>query len=144
MIGEFKGKYFFLSNFYESPIIYEGLTYRNNEAAFQAAKVLYGRDAFINLDASSAKKMGRRVQLRNDWEDVKNEVMYEVCKAKFSQNEDLKRRLLATGNEYLEEGTTGWHDNIWGNCNCEKCKDVPGENRLGKILMRVREELRNE
>ena len=70
--------------------------------------------------------------------------MYEICKAKFLQNEDLRIRLLATGDEYLEEGTTGWHDNYWGNCECEKCKNIEGKNTLGKILMRVRKELRDE
>ena len=144
MINEFKGGYYFLSNFYKAPVTWNGITYQNNEAAFQSAKVLSDRERFADLDPSSAKKLGRKVQLRSDWEDVKDEVMYEICKAKFSQNSGLKRRLLKTDNEYLEEGTTGWHDNIWGNCSCEKCKNIPGENRLGKILMRVREELRNE
>ena len=144
MINEFRGKYYFLSNFFEAPVTWDGITYQNNEAAFQSAKVLSDRERFADLDPSSAKKLGRKVQLRSDWEYVKDEVMYEICKAKFSQNSGLKRRLLETDKEYLEEGTTGWHDNIWGNCNCEKCKNIPGENRLGKILMRVREELRNE
>ena len=63
--------------------------------------------------------------------------MYELCKAKFTQNEDLKEKLLATGNDILEEGNT-WGDRVWGTVN------GVGENRLGKILMRVREELRNE
>jgi len=63
--------------------------------------------------------------------------MYEICKAKFSQNTELKKRLLSTGNEHLEEGNT-WGDKIWGTVN------GIGENRLGKILMRIREELRNE
>lgn len=63
--------------------------------------------------------------------------MYEICKAKFTQNEDLKEKLLATGNNILEEGNT-WGDRVWGTVN------GVGENRLGKILMRVREELRNE
>ena len=63
--------------------------------------------------------------------------MYEICKAKFTQNEDLKEKLLATGNDILEEGNT-WGDRVCGTVN------GVGENRLGKILMRVREELRNE
>lgn len=137
MINEFRGKYYFLSNFYESPVTWNELTYLNNEAAFQSAKTFSDRECFTNLDPSSAKKLGRKVQLRNDWESVKDDVMYEICKAKFSQSVELKNRLLATGNEYLEEGNT-WGDKIWGTVN------GIGENRLGNILMRVREELRSE
>lgn len=136
-INEFRGNYYFLSNFYEAPVTYQGLLYLNNEAAFQSAKTFSDRECFTNLDPSSAKKLGRRVQLRNDWEDVKDEVMYEICKAKFSQNELLKVKLIETGDKYLEEGNT-WGDKIWGTVN------GVGENKLGKILMRVREELRNE
>lgn len=69
--------------------------------------------------------------------------MYEICKAKFTQNADLKQKLLNTDNAYLEEGNT-WHDNIWGNCQCDKCKAVAGQNYLGKILMKIREELKHE
>ena len=137
MINKFRGKYYFLSNFYETPVTWNGLTYLNNEAAFQSAKTFSDRECFTNLDPSSAKKLGRKVQLRSDWENVKDDVMYEICKAKFSQNTELKKRLLSTGNEQLEEGNT-WGDKIWGTVN------GIGENRLGKILMRIREELRNE
>ena len=137
MINEFRGKYYFLSNFYEAPVTWNGLTYLNNEAAFQSAKTFLDRECFTNLDPSSAKKLGRKVQLRSDWENVKDDVMYEICKAKFSQNTELKKRLLSTGNENLEEGNT-WGDKIWGTVH------GIGENRLGKILMRLREELRNE
>lgn len=136
MINEFKGKYYFLSNFYNAPVVYDGVTYQNNEAAFQAAKVLDKsiRETFSTLDPSSAKRKGRHVQLRSDWEEIKSGVMYEICLAKFSQNNELKNKLLATGEEYLEEGNT-WGDTIWGVYN------GVGENRLGKILMRVRSEL---
>lgn len=137
MINNFRGKYYFLSNFYEAPVTWNGLTYLNNEAAFQSAKTFSDRECFTNLDPSSAKKLGRRVQLRDDWEDVKNDIMYEICKAKFSQNIELKKKLLATGDKRLEEGNT-WGDKIWGTVN------GVGENRLGKILMKIREELRNE
>lgn len=106
MINKFRGKYYFLSNFYETPVTWNGLTYLNNEAAFQSAKTFSDRECFTNLDPSSAKKLGRKVQLRSDWENVKDDVMYEICKAKFSQNTELKKRLLSTGNEYLEEGNT--------------------------------------
>lgn len=141
MINEFRGKYFFLSNFYEVPVTYRGITYRNNESAFQAQKVSSedDRKTFSTLNPSEAKKKGRHVSLRKDvdWDSIKTTWMYEICKAKFSQNEELRNRLLATDNEQLEEGNT-WGDRIWGTVN------GIGENRLGKILMRVREELRSE
>lgn len=157
MINEFRGKYYFLSNFYDAPVTIDGITYRNNEAAFQAMKIkdinvrnnykIYNSktnsyETFATVSASLAKKAGRKVALREDWEEVKFEYMYRICKAKFTQNEDLKAMLLATNDEYLEEGTTGWHDNIWGNCECPKCKNIVGQNHLGKILMKIREELR--
>lgn len=136
MIKQFRGKYAFLSNFYDAPVEYMGIRYKNNEAAFQAAKVTsnQARMAFKDLNPSEAKRKGRRVKLRDDWEDVKTEVMYEVVKAKFSQNKDLKRKLIDTGEVYLEEGNN-WGDRVWGTVQGE------GENRLGKILMQVRSEL---
>lgn len=139
MVDKFRGRYDFLSNFYESPVTYRGLTYRNNEAAFQAQKVSdeEERVAFCTMEPLEAKRKGRHVKLRNDvdWDTVKFVYMYEICKEKFSQNEYLKYLLLSTGDTYLEEGNT-WGDKIWGTVNGE------GENRLGKILMKVREELK--
>ena len=145
MINIFDGEYAFLSNFYECNVTYNGITYKNSEAAFHAQKTLneFERQQFTTLSPSASKNLGRRITLRNDWESVKTKIMYEICHAKFSQNEDLKAKLLATGDEYLEEGTY-WHDNCWGNCYCEKCKDIAGENRLGAILMEIREELKND
>ena len=89
---------------------------------------------FAKLNPSEAKRLGRNVQLRPDWETVKYDIMYEVCKAKFEQNDDLREMLLDTGDAYLEEGNT-WNDRCWGTCR------GVGENHLGKILMRIRDEL---
>lgn len=138
-INSFRDEYYFLSNFYECPVTYNGLTYKNNEAAFQAQKciTMNERFKFINLNASEAKKLGRRVVLRKDWEDIKIKVMTAIVKAKFEQNEDLQKKLLATEDAYLEEGNT-WGDRIWGTVN------GVGANNLGKILMNVRKELQLE
>ena len=138
MINEFKEQYYFLSNFYGAPVTWDGITYQNNEAAFQSAKVIDRsvREQFATLDPSTAKRKGRQVQLRPDWEQVKYDVMYNICLAKFAQNKDLRDKLLATGNEHLEEGNT-WGDRIWGTV------DGQGQNHLGKILMWIREELKS-
>ena len=146
MIRHFRGDNFFLSNFFQRPVTYQGITYQNNEAAFQAMKTLdeNARKTFATLGPSEAKKMGRRIALRPDWEDVKYGIMYDIVKAKFTQNNDLGNKLLATGDEELVEDTTSWHDNIWGDCTCPKCKNIVGKNYLGNILMTVRKELRDD
>lgn len=138
VIDSFRGEYFFLSNFCEVPVMYDGITYLNNEAAFQAQKTLNKEQRldFATLNPSQAKKKGRSVSLRPDWEEIKINVMYEICKAKFTQNENLKRSLLNTGNAELIEGNN-WGDKIWGQVN------GIGENNLGKILMKIREELKD-
>ena len=135
MINSFRGEYAFLSNFYEVPVTWEGLTYKNSEAAFQAAKTLADRTPFTTMTPREAKKAGRKVKLRDDWEQIKYNILYEVCYSKFTQNPELKEKLLATGNQWLEEGNT-WGDRIWGTVN------GVGQNMLGKILMLVREDIR--
>ena len=138
-IDDFRGAYRFLSNFYDAPVTYLGVTYANNEAAFQAQKCTDNtvKAMFAKLNPSEAKRLGRNVQLRPDWETVKYDIMYEVCKAKFEQNDDLREMLLDTGDAYLEEGNT-WNDRCWGTCR------GVGENHLGKILMKIRDELQVE
>ena len=145
MINKFDGQYDFLSNFYETKILYNGLTYENAEAAFQAQKTLdiEEQKSFTNIPPNIAKRKGRKVQLRLDWELVKDKIMEEICFAKFNQNKELKEKLLNTNNEMLIEGNY-WHDNYWGICTCEKCqKENKGKNgnHLGMILMKIRSEL---
>ena len=145
MINSFSNQYEFMSNFYNAPVTYDGLTYRNNEAAFQAQKLANKeeRKKYCTYSPSKAKLEGRNCELRKDWENIKYQVMYDIVKAKFELNKDLRQQLLATGTEELIEGNW-WHDNCWGDCSCERCKDIKGQNNLGKILMRIREEVRNE
>lgn len=138
MVNNFTGKYRFLSNFYIAPVMFEGQLFQNNEAAFQAAKVTdkAEREKFTTMNPSEAKRAGRHVALRKDWENVKTDIMYQICLDKFTRNPSLRESLLKTGNEKLEEENT-WGDRIWGTV------DGKGENRLGKILMRIRQEINN-
>lgn len=145
MIDNFHGEYRFLSNFYMTPIDYEGIVYPSTEHAFQAAKTFnHEMRVFISKLATSgqSKRQGRLVELREDWEQVKDNVMLNILRIKFS-DQSLKRRLINTGLEPLIEGNT-WHDNYWGSCECSKCGKHMGKNILGKLLMQVREELANE
>ena len=137
MIDRFEGEYEFLSNFANIPVTIDGITYQNSEAAFQAHKTtdIKKRREFADLPPNMAKRMGRRIELRPDWEYIKNDIMLAVCFQKFIQDPYWGRKLVGTKDEMLIEGNT-WNDTYWGVCN------GVGENHLGKILMKVRDKLR--
>jgi ribA/ribD-fused uncharacterized protein len=134
-ITQFKGKYAFLSNFHPSPLRYMGLEFPTAEHAYQAAKTLDIKERRAIMKASTpgmAKSMGRKITLRDDWEEKKLKVMRMVVELKFSHNPDLVEKLLETTGAELIEGNW-WGDTFWGVYN------GVGENHLGKILMAVRE-----
>lgn len=137
MIDKFVGEYRFLSNFYIVNVEYGGLTFTSSEAAFQASKSLdyCVRKEFEGLSPGKAKKKGKSIALRSDWDSVKYNIMLNIVYNKFAQNEDIAIKLLDTGDEYLAEGNT-WGDRVWG------VVDGEGNNWLGKILMHVRDMLR--
>ena len=91
----------------------------------------------IKATASFSKIAGGLVAMRSDWNEIKVQVMREILYAKFSQNPELKQKLLATVTDYLEETNT-WYDTFWGVCKGK------GENWLGKLLMELREKFRME
>lgn len=136
VISEFRGEFYFLSNFYPTPVYHNGTTFMNAEAAFQAQKDPKRTKDFSYLQPSEAKQLGRQVRLREDWEEVKTSEMFHIVLAKFQQNPDLSQKLLETKDAVLIEGNQ-WHDNIWGSCTCDRCKNQ-GSNMLGQILMAVR------
>lgn len=140
-IKSFKNKYSFLSNMYPCKVEFGGITYNSTEAAFQAQKNVAKAEMFTKLSGRDAKILGRKMVLPDNWEETKYEKMERIVRAKFVQNSDLKEKLLATGDSELIEGNY-WHDNYWGDCNCPKCKDIPGKNCLGEILMKLRDELK--
>lgn len=140
-ILEFRGETKWLSNFFGGEVVHEGLRYRNAEAAFQAAKNLdkSARVPFTKMSASEAKAAGGKngiVKLRDDWEKIKDQVMYDITLDKFIRNESSRKLLLKTEDAPLEEGNHHG-DKIWGTV------DGVGENRLGKILMKVRSKLQS-
>lgn len=139
MINKFSNKFQFLSNFYPEEMEYEGDIYASSEHAFQAAKATNEEDRLKvknTATCGASKRAGRSIELRKDWEDVKDEIMLNILRAKFS-NPNLAKMLLDTGEEELIEGNT-WGDTYWGVCKGK------GKNVLGKLLMKVREEHKAE
>ena len=133
MINNFRNEYSWLSNFYDSPVVIDGLTYRNAESAYQAMKCAdpNNRQRFIDLTGAQAKRLGRTLRMDPAWEIKKFGVMYKVVEDKFLRNTMLMRWLQETGDEELVEGNT-WNDTYWGVCGGK------GTNYLGVILMTIR------
>lgn len=149
MIDSFKGRWSFLSNFYPCLVEHQGIEYPSVEHFYVAMKI--DSDQFINgnyytsgdfremiskiASPGMVKKIGKKVKLRKDWDEKKLKVMNWGVREKFKKNEDLKELLLSTGDQEIVEGNT-WGDVYWGVC------DGKGKNHLGKILMKVRDEIR--
>ena len=137
IIDQFHGQFRFLSNFYPACIVIKGIEYPTVEHAYQAAKT---NDRGLKLTVAAvyspgaAKRMGPKLPLRPDWEQVKLDTMRTLLRLKFTRHPDLRAQLLATGDAELVEGNT-WNDTFWGVCNGVGC------NQLGKILMEIRREL---
>jgi ribA/ribD-fused uncharacterized protein len=133
---QFRGQYNFLSNFYSVNVY----GYPSVEHAYQAAKTL-DKELRAKIKAcktpAEAKRLGRQLPLRSDWEEIKIEVMETLLKRKF-EHPSLRQKLLATTGQLVEENT--WHDNFWGSCICGRCRK--GDNLLGKLLMKIRQQLR--
>jgi ribA/ribD-fused uncharacterized protein len=143
-VRSFEGESRFLSNFVGPAVLFEGVKFPHVEHAYQAAKTL-NRDlrlefTYDTIESGEAKRMGKDLVLRVDWEDVKLTVMEILVRQKFLHPDYLVKLLEIKG--YIEEGNY-WHDQFWGNCTCKKHLQTPGQNHLGKILMQVRHELSN-
>lgn len=137
-IDSFNGNYRFLSNFHPSKVTYDDVEYSTVEAAYQAAKTLnlsMRKKIRLADTPKKAKDLGRKVELRADWENIKLQVMETLLRQKFSQP-DFKRALLNTKTSELIEGNW-WGDVWWGVCNGR------GENHLGKLLMKIRKEFQD-
>lgn len=137
MIDSFTGPNRFLSNFYPCLVRYNGneLSYPSVEHAYQAQKTRNVNDQIIVCKARTAgeaKRLGRQLKMREDWNEVKVNIMRDLLRFKFG-HKDLLDKLLATGDVQLIEGNW-WGDRFWGVCGGR------GENMLGKLLMEIRAE----
>ena len=137
IIFGFNGEYRFLSNFYQTPITYEGITYPSVENAYQAAKTINQEERlqFVKISSKEAKSLGKKITIREEWDTVKLQVMWNLIYEKFTRNRKLLSFLILTGEKHIEE-TNWWGDKFWGVCRGE------GENNLGKLLMKLREKLK--
>lgn len=131
-----------LSNFAPFPIKLNGKEWPTSEHYFQAQKFAgteHEEEIRLTKSPMIAARMGRARSrpLRKDWEEAKDEIMYQAVKAKFTQHLNLRSLLLSTGDAEIIEHTK--NDSYWADGG-----DGSGRNMLGKILMRVREKLREQ
>lgn len=132
-ITSFSANNRWLSNFWPVKVLLDGVMYPSVENAYQAAKTVFlpAREPFVLCTAGNSKRMGRRLPLRANWEEIKLDVMRDLIRQKFHFKNSLGQKLIRTGDIELIEGNT-WGDTYWGVCNGQ------GENNLGKILMEQR------
>lgn len=138
IIDNFGYPYKFLSNYYETRVKYDGITYQSSEAAFHAQKTLNLDDklAFSKLTPPESKFKAKSIEIRDDWDLIKDCIMYSVVYNKFKQRKDIKDKLISTGDAILICKNL-YNDKYWGVSD----KDNKGLNHLGLILEKVREEL---
>jgi ribA/ribD-fused uncharacterized protein len=131
-IEAFDGEFRWLSNFHPAPVQLEGVSYPSVEHAYQAAKTTPAHRARFRVGtAAQAKKAGRSVPMRPDWDSVKVEVMRSLLQQKFSPGSVLAEKLVATAPRQIVEGNW-WGDTFWGVCRGR------GQNMLGELLMQQR------
>ena len=137
-ITSFQHPHRWLSNFWPCEVVLEGLKFPHVEGAYVAAKT---KDISIRKQVQKiqkpgdCKRFGRTFPLREDWDSVKLEIMEHLLRQKFERESNLADKLISTFPAKLMEGNS-WGDTFWGVCRGK------GENHLGKILMKIRSELK--
>lgn len=132
--------YGFMSNYKKARFFIYGRWWNWVEAPYQAKKTAVSEEYDSIWQAKTnneSRLLGQKVTMRPDWDQVKAQVMYECCLAKFLQHPELRKQLMETGDQELIEDSPV--DYYWG-CG----KDGTGQNMLGKTLMKIREELKGE
>ena len=144
-INSFRGEYSWLSNFHKCDCWYDSKLYPSSEHLYQALKATNEKDhEYIRTHPfDGLKSASRRIPIRENWNDIKLDMMEIALASKFENNPDLKKKLLDTGDMIIVEGND-WCDNFYGVCKCPKCEDILGLNHLGRLLMRIRKCYRSE
>lgn len=137
-ITDFSEQYSFLSNLYPSPMVIDGRYYQTVEHAFHAAKAKNEEDAKLVRQcesASQAKRLGKQMPVRDNWEEIQLTVMKRLLLVKFCANRQLSKKLLETGDAPIvySNNDGDWY---WGKFQGN------GENNIGTLLMQVRDILR--
>ena len=133
------------SNFikFDRPMAYQGMLFRTPEHFYQAMKSrdIGYRQRVANVGTpGQAKRLGKKVKLRPDWNSIKLDVMRYALKYKFKADTPQGKKLIAFGGPIIEWNL--WHDNFWGKCTCPKCESAkPSLNHLGNLLMEIKNEL---
>lgn len=140
IITEFKDDERWLSNFVPAKVTLDGATYPSVENAYQAAKTTNPAERawFLTCSSSEAKGLGKKVKLRPDWEHVKDSIMENLLRQKFHSG-IYRDKLIDSGNIEIQEGNY-WSDKYWGIC----LRTGKGENKLGKLIMKIRSDLTAE
>ena len=133
----FRDEFYFLSNMFPCDCEYKGYKFTCSEALFQALKCKHKKDIdkFVGIDGYTAKRIGRKIELRSDWNEIRLNAMKTALYVKFVNNIGLRSALRNTGDIELIE-VNSWNDRYWGVCN------GVGENNLGKLLMEFRSKLK--
>ena len=140
-IPYYETSFFALHNFSANAIEIDGTTYPTAEHAFHALKFDDPRIREKIVNSSSpvtAFHLGKKYkpQRRADWDDIKVGVLEDIIRRKAQQNPDVKEALLLSGDEQIVE--LNENDGFWGSG-----ADGKGMNHTGKILMKIRDELRS-
>lgn len=137
----FLDQYYLFSNYSAIPVTYKGYTYPTSEHAYQTTKFANHLDISEKIKHASSPSVAKKLSLhyevkkRKDWDNIKLQIMTDIIHHKAQQHKEIQKKLLATGNDEIIENSMD--DYFWG-CG----KDGSGQNKMGKIWMQIRNELK--
>ena len=142
-VPSFRDEYSWMSNMHKCKVVYNGQMFPSSEHAYMYAKMKHSETPdkmhyleFIRLEPKKTKNFTKKLKLNWYWHHVKGDIMKVICYSKFDLNPDLADKLMATGEEPIEEGNT-WNDTYFGVIIDENGNKV-GWNVLGRILEDIR------